>query len=97
MPAVLRKTWLLGLCGLLFCPLAFGQEDTPCSGQPSSKAAKLLEKGTDKRKYDIDKRRGYLEDAREEDDTSVEVALALGLLLHILEDHQGARPCQPPG
>lgn len=89
MSAVLRKTWLLGLCGLLLCPIALGQEDSPCSSQPSSKAAKLLDKGTDKRKYDIDKRRGYLEDAREEDDTSVEVALALGLLYHTLARRNG--------
>ena len=42
-----------------------GQEDNACEHEPTAKAAKLIERGTDKRKYDADKRRGYLEDALE--------------------------------
>jgi len=82
MPAAFRPIWLLGLGGLLFSPLLNAQEDDPCTAQPTAKATKLIEKGTDKRKYDAEKRRGFLEDALEEDDEALDAAFALGLLAH---------------
>ena len=82
MPTVTRACFLLGLL-LLQMPLSIrGQEDDPCEHEPTAKAAKLIERGTDKRKYEADKRRGYLEDALEEDDQALQAAFALGLLAH---------------
>ena len=57
-------------------------QDDPCTAAPSAKAQKWIDKGTDKRKYDADKRRGFLESALEEDETALEAMLALGLLTH---------------
>ena len=59
-----------------------GQEDNACEHEPPAKAAKLIERGTDKRKYDAAKRRGYLEDALEEDGQALHAAFTLGLLAH---------------
>lgn len=70
------------LCALVLCNGVLAQDEDPCTAVPSPKAAKLIEKGTDKRKYNADKRRGYLEDALEEDDTALDAAFALGLLAH---------------
>ena len=82
MSTVTRACFLFGLL-LLQMPLSIrGQEDDPCEHEPTAKAAKLIERGTDKRKYDADKRRGYLEDALEEDDQALQAAFALGLLAH---------------
>ena len=81
MRAVLRS-YGVALCALTLCSGMLAQDADPCETVPSTKAAKLIEKGTDKRKYDADKRRGYLEDALEEDDTALEAAFALGLLAH---------------
>ena len=79
MRAVLRS-YGVALYALTLCPGMLAQDADPCEAVPSAKATKLIEKGTDKRKYDADKRRGYLEDALEEDDTALEAAFALGLL-----------------
>ena len=77
-----RTCFLLGLL-LLQMPLSIrGQEDNACEHEPTAKAAKLIERGTDKRKYDADKRRGYLEDALEEDGQALHAAFTLGLLAH---------------
>ena len=66
---------------LLVIPMgSHGQEDDPCEWVAEGKAAKLIEKGTDKKKYDAEKRRGYLEAAIEEDDQALAAQLALGLL-----------------
>ena len=81
MRAVLRS-YGVALCALTLCPGMLAQDEDPCEAVPSAKATKLIEKGTDKRKHDADKRRGYLEDALEEDDTALEAAFALGLLAH---------------
>ena len=81
MRAVLRS-YGVALFALTLCSGIMAQDADPCEAVPSTKAAKLIEKGTDKRKYDADKRRGYLEDALEEDDTALEAGFALGLLAH---------------
>ena len=73
------------------------QDADPCEAVPSAKATKLIEKGTDKRKYDADKRRGYLEDALEEDDTALEAAFALGLLAHTEARRNGGAACPKRG
>ena len=70
------------LCALVLCSSMLAQDEDPCAAVPSVKAAKLIEKGTDKRKYNADKRRGYLEDALEEEDSALDAAFALGLLAH---------------
>ena len=41
--------------------------------------AEVDRQGHDKRKYDADKRRGFLESALEEDETALQAMLALGL------------------
>ena len=70
------------LCALALCTSMVAQDEDPCDAVTSAKAAKFIEKGTDKRKYDAEKRRGYLEDALQEDDSALDAALALGLLAH---------------
>ena len=81
---------LLLLVGLCAWPCEdVSAQDAPCDGVPSAKAQKLIDKGTDKRKYDADKRRGYLEDALEEDEQAWAAMLALGQLT--FRDAQKAR------
>ena len=60
---------------------AWGQDGDPCAPELEAKTLKLIEKGKDKRKYDIDKRIGYLEQALEEQEEATEARFALGLLL----------------
>ena len=90
MHCVLRPFGVV-LFGLALCSGIQAQDEDPCMAVPSAKAAKLIEKGTDKRKYDADKRRGYLEDALEEDDRALEAAFALGLLAHSEARKSGER------
>ena len=49
------------------CPAPFprAQEDHPCAPELDAKTIKLIEKGTDKRKYDCRQAAGYLEEALE--------------------------------
>jgi len=60
---------------------ALAQEDNPCAPELDAKTAKLLEKGQDKRKYDADKRKGYLEEAIDSDEAAIAARFELGLLL----------------
>ena len=84
---------LLLLVGLSAWPFGdVSAQDAPCDGVPSAKVQKLIDKGTDKRKYDADKRRGYLEDALEEDEQAWAAMLALGQLT--FRDAQKARTGQ---
>ncbi len=61
--------------------LSLAQDDNPCAPELDAKTIKLIEKGTDKRKYDADKRLGYLEDAIEADEAAITARFELGLLL----------------
>lgn len=66
----------------LFVPLGAQGQDAMdlCDHVAEGKAAKLIEKGTDKKKYDATKRRSLLEAAIEEDEEALAAQLALGLL-----------------
>lgn len=79
MPALSLNRWSILA---VFVALTSGglAQDDPCSDPPSEKAAKWIEKGVNKSKYDAAKRRGYLENALDEDDTCVEAQFQLGLL-----------------
>ncbi len=57
------------------------QDADVCQPELDAKTAKLLEKGLDKRKYDAEKRQGFLESALEEDENALPAEFALGLLL----------------
>ena len=69
--------------------IVLAQDDNPCSPELDPKTAKLLEKGRDKRKYDADKRRGYLEDAIDSDEAAISARFELGLLLFSQSRRQG--------
>lgn len=71
--------WLWSALILIWSTPGLGQPN-PCLTQPSEKAAKWIEKGTNKSKYDADKRRIYLENAIEEDQEALEAPFQLGLL-----------------
>ena len=57
------------------------QDADVCQPELDAKTAKLLEKGLDKRKYEAEKRQGFLESALEEDENALPAEFALGLLL----------------
>lgn len=65
------------------------QDDDPCAPELDAKTIKLIEKGRDKRKYDADKRRGYLEDAIDEQEEAISARFELGLLLFSQSRRQG--------
>lgn len=78
-----KRFFLLGIPMLFFgafTPNACAQDETACSPELDSKTAKLLEKGLDKRKYDQEKRFGFLTAALEEDENAIQAEFALGLL-----------------
>ena len=60
--------------------LSLTGQDNPCTLEPTEKAAKWIEKGTNKNKYDAEKRRGFLENALDEDAECLEATFQLGLL-----------------
>lgn len=60
--------------------LSLTGQDNPCTLVPTEKAAKWIEKGTNKNKYDAEKRRGFLENALDEDAECLEATFQLGLL-----------------
>lgn len=74
-----RTSALLLWIGLGLTP-ALRAQDAPCDAPLDAKVQKLVDKGTDKRKYDADKRKTYLADALEEDDQAWAAMLALGQL-----------------
>lgn len=65
----------------VFSPEGMAQDADVCQPELDAKTAKLLEKGLDKRKYDAEKRQGFLESALEEDENALPAEFALGLLL----------------
>lgn len=73
--------WLFGLFYWVLPLAGLAQEEDVCQPELDAKTAKLLERGLDKRKYDPEKRRGYLESALEEDENALPAEFALGLLL----------------
>ena len=79
MPTLSLNRWSILAVFVALTSGGLAQED-PCSDPPSEKAAKWIEKGVNKSKYDAAKRRGYLENALDEDDTCVEAQFQLGLL-----------------
>lgn len=64
---------------MLFSLPASGQDPT-CTAPLAPKVQKLVDKGMDKRKYDADKRKGFLLGALEEDENAWSAAFALGAL-----------------
>lgn len=79
MPTLSLNRWSILAVFVALTSGGLAQED-PCSDPPSEKAAKWIEKGVNKSKYDAEKRRGYLENALDEDDICVEAQFQLGLL-----------------
>lgn len=73
--------WLFGLFCWVLPLVGVAQDEDVCQPELDAKTTKLLEKGLDKRKYDAEKRRGYLESALEEDENALPAEFALGLLL----------------
>lgn len=65
----------------VFSPEGMAQDADVCQPELDAKTAKLLEKGLDKRKYDAEKRQGFLKSALEEDENALPAEFALGLLL----------------
>ena len=65
----------------VFSPEGMAQDADVCQPELDAKTAKLLEKGLDKRKYEAEKRQGFLESALEEDENALPAEFALGLLL----------------
>lgn len=65
----------------VFSPEGMAQDADVCQPELDAKTAKILEKGLDKRKYDAEKRQGFLESALEEDENALPAEFALGLLL----------------
>lgn len=78
----MRSLFLLSfLIGACVRTAAWAQDDAPCGPATDAKAAKLIERGLDKRKYAPEERISYLEEALERDESAVEAQCALGLLL----------------
>ena len=78
----MHRLWTLPLLlwiGLIASGSLLGQ-DADCDAPLSPKVQKLVDKGTDKRKYDAEKRRKYLEAALEENEQAWPAVLALGQL-----------------
>ncbi len=71
---------LMALPLLMWNASLFGQDDDPCAPALDAKTLKLIERGTDKKKYDAEKRQAYLEAALEENEEAIEAAFELGLL-----------------
>jgi outer membrane protein OmpA-like peptidoglycan-associated protein/tetratricopeptide (TPR) repeat protein len=69
------KYFLVGICIFLAVGLNAQEE---CEYEASSKAAKLIEKAEDKKKYDSDERREFLEEALEEDENCLPCLRQLG-------------------
>ena len=65
----------------VFSPEGMAQDADVCQPELDAKTTKLLEKGLDKRKYEAEKRQGFLESALEEDENALPAEFALGLLL----------------
>lgn len=69
--------YLLAFIFLMLSTTFYGQDE--CEYEPSSKAAKLLEKAQDKKKYDSTKRREFYEEALEEDENCLPCMRELGV------------------
>lgn len=81
----MRPSPLVPFLAFLLCQVfsheGMAQDADVCQPELDAKTAKLLEKGLDKRKYDAEKRQGFLESALEEDENALPAEFALGLLL----------------
>ena len=69
------------LIGVVHPSALQAQEEDTCGPTEDAKAAKLIERGLDKRKYAPEDRVTYLEEALERDESAVAAQCALGLLL----------------
>lgn len=74
--------WILPATGM-------AQDADVCRPELDAKTAKLLERGLDKKKYDTEKRRGYLEAVLEENEDAVPALAALGQLIFQQERRRG--------
>lgn len=81
----MRPSPLVPFLAFLLCQVfsheGMAQDADVCQPELDAKTAKILEKGLDKRKYDAEKRQGFLESALEEDENALPAEFALGLLL----------------
>jgi tetratricopeptide (TPR) repeat protein len=68
--------------------LSFSQEE--CDYTPSEKVAKLLEQSEDKKKYDNDKRKQFLEQALEQDENCLPCLHKMGVTAFKSSKHSGA-------
>jgi len=75
--SLLKNSIGLGILIVLFSGNLIGQEE--CEYEPSSKAAKLLEKSQDKKKYKSDQRHEFLLDALDEDEGCLPCMHKLGV------------------
>lgn len=73
--------WILPATGM-------AQDAGVCRPELDAKAAKNLERGLDKKKYDADKRQAYLETVLEENEEAVPALAALGQLIFQRERRQ---------
>lgn len=76
-----RFVIMLGALVILWTPHACAQDEDPCNPELDAKTVKLIERGTDKRKYDQEKRRGFLESALDEQEEAISARFELGLLV----------------
>ena len=76
-----RFVIMLGALCFLGTSPACAQDEDPCDPELDAKTVKLIERGTDKRKYDQERRRGFLEAALDEQEEAISARFELGLLL----------------
>ena len=73
---MMKATLFLALSFFLVTTGVSGQDE--CDYDPGPKVQKLIEKSQDKKKYDSDKRRGFMEEALEEDENCLPCLMRLG-------------------
>lgn len=75
---------------LIFMNTSIVLAQDECDYSPGSKAAKLIEKAENKKKYDADKRKEFYRDALEEDESCLPCLLELGSSSFKSAKHSGA-------